>query len=148
MTKFIDNMENATNTKTFRAGLYDNTPEGEVFVGYVLATIDTRDVNPNAGSSRYFLRKMLEVDDLPTFNILDSPDEADQPHQTNTATVPVDAHEDFDENIDLPDFDNLEEKEIMPHFGFSVPCSHHKQETNQLFRWSFEAVHSDEGDED
>ena len=104
ITKFTDNMENATNTKTFRAGLYDNTPEGEVFVGYVLATINTRDVNLNAGS-RYFLKDMLEVDDLPTFNILDS----DQPLQTEPATVHVDGHEGFDETIDLPDFDNLDE---------------------------------------
>ena len=52
---------------------------------------------------------MLEIDDLPTFNILVFPDEADQQLQTDTATVPVDAHEDFDENIALPDFDNLDE---------------------------------------
>ena len=101
-------MENATTTKTFRAGLYENTPEGQVFVGNVLATIDTRDVNLNAGS-RYFLKDMLEVDDLPTFNIINSLDEADQPLQTDTATVHVDGHEGFDETIDLPDFDNLDE---------------------------------------
>ena len=52
---------------------------------------------------------MLEVDDLPTFNILDSPDEADQPHQTDTATVPVDAHEGIDETIDSPNFNILDE---------------------------------------
>ena len=51
---------------------------------------------------------MLEIDDLPTFNILVFPDEADQQLQTDTATVPVDAHEGIDETIDSPNFNILD----------------------------------------
>ena len=107
-----------TNFRTFTSRLYDNTPVGEVYVGNVLVTIDPCNVNLNTVSSRFFLKDMIEVDDLPTINILDFPDVADQPLQTDTvfsnppasSIVPVDMHEGVDhENIDFPDFDNLDE---------------------------------------
>ena len=87
------------NTKTFRATLFHNTPEGEVFVGDVLVITD---VDLNAGSSRYVLKDMVDILDQPL-----------QRDTLSTASISsaarVDGYEGLDESIDLPNFDNLDE---------------------------------------
>ena len=92
-------MEPAATTKvktfTFKARLYDTTPLGEFFVGKVEVTIDFGDVNERALSSRFVLKEMEEMDNLPPFSIMDFPAEADTPSidiQSNlpTSDVPVD----------------------------------------------------------
>ena len=65
--------------KTFKAKLYDMTPLGEVLVGKVQVTIDFGDVNERSLSTKFVLKDIIEVEELPTFNILDFPDEADLP---------------------------------------------------------------------
>ena len=62
---------------TFTAGLYDITAQGHVFHGMVQLTIDPRDVNMLALSSNFYLKDIVQTEDLPTFNILDFPAEAD-----------------------------------------------------------------------
>ena len=62
---------------TFTAGLYDITAQGHVFHGMVQLTIDPRDVNMLALSSNFYLKDIVQIEDLPTFNILDFPAEAD-----------------------------------------------------------------------
>ena len=66
-------METST-FKTFKAKLYDTTPLGEVLVGKVQVTIDFGDVNERSLSSKFVLKDIIEVEELPTFNILDFPE--------------------------------------------------------------------------
>ena len=130
----LTSMESATSTtvKTFKARLYDITSQGEVFVGKVIVTIDPCEVNMNGLSSRFYLKDIVEMDELPTFNILDFPDQADQPaidiqgdciSTLQPSTVPANVHADLinsldDDLIDLPDFENVDQ--VIDDFGLTV----------------------------
>ena len=63
-----------SNFRTFKARAFDETPLGEVFCGTVKITIDFGDLNERSLSSKFVLRDIIEVDELPTFNIFDFPE--------------------------------------------------------------------------
>ena len=122
----LTSMESATSTtvKTFKARLYDITSQGEVFVGKVIVTINPCEVNMNGLSSRFYLKDIVEMDELP--------DQADQPaidiqgdciSTLQPSTVPANVHADLinsldDDLIDLPDFENVDQ--VIDDFGLTV----------------------------
>ena len=126
----------SSNIKTFKAKAYKNTPQGEVYLGNVLMTIDFCSVDFGSVketilSSGFILKPFEEMDDLPTFNILDFPDNADQPDidiqdcisTPQPSTVPANGHVDLinsldDDLIDLPDFQNVDQ--VIDDFGLTV----------------------------
>ena len=71
----------SANFKTFRAieKLCDITPLGDFCVGNVLLTIDFGNLNEQSLSANFYLKDIIEVDNLPTFSIMDFPDTAELP---------------------------------------------------------------------
>ena len=120
-----DSMDTST-FKTFKAKLYDMTPLGEVLVGKVHVTIDFGDVNERSLSSKFVLKDIIEVDELPTFNIMDFPDTAVLPaidlqvassvYQTASSSVPLDVIDSVnneDDTVDMPDFEHFNDDECL-----------------------------------
>ena len=95
--------------RTFKAKLYDMTPLGEVLVGTVRITIDFCGLNERSLSSKFVLKDIIEVDELPTFNIMDFPDDSDTPNIDIQAAPPSPciplASSDAFEPFDFPLFD-------------------------------------------
>ena len=109
--------------KTFKARAVDETPLGQVFVGTVKITIDFCDVNERSLSSNFILKDIVEVEELPTFNLFeDFPTDVQMPAfdlQSENAIQP--SAQRTDDDVELTDID-IEDISSLAPSASSVPA--------------------------